>query len=130
VVQAPSVVDEDRRQLHRDLVSIATLLTAGAQSIKVTDTAVEVIGTQAGIVVNPATAVALVIEAPSIVAAGTAFTITVIALDPYGNIDTSYQGSTTDPDSGVALPADYAFTADDAGVHAFASDVTLLTLGD
>ena len=59
------------------------------------------------------------------------------ALDPSGNIDTSYQGtvtfSTTDPDSGVVLPAEYTFTTGDggdSGVHAFLGGVTLVTVGD
>jgi hypothetical protein len=112
----------------------ATLLTAGAQSVAVTDTVGEVIGTKAAMVVNPATAVALVIQAPLSVTAGTAFTITVIAVDAYGNIETNYQGTvtflTSDPDSGVVLPADYTFTPDDGGVHAFADGVTLVTMGD
>jgi hypothetical protein len=45
--------------------------------------------------------------------------MTITALDSYGNIDTAYQGtvtfSTTDPDSGVVLPADYTFTTGDGG---------------
>jgi hypothetical protein len=41
--------------------------------------------------------------------------------------------STTDPDSGVVLPADYTFTTDvggDNGVHSFSGAVTLVTAGD
>jgi sugar lactone lactonase YvrE len=77
-----------------------------------------------------------VTAAPTAVS-GTPFDITVTALDPSGNIDTSYQGtvtfSTTDPDSGVVLPADYTFTigvGSDNGVHIFTSGVSLVTLGD
>jgi hypothetical protein len=41
--------------------------------------------------------------------------------------------STTDPDSGVVLPADYTFTTGvggDNGVHSFSGGVTLVTVGD
>jgi len=38
--------------------------------------------------------------------------------------------STSDPDSGVVLPADSTFTADDQGVHTFAADFTLVTPGN
>jgi virginiamycin B lyase len=66
---------------------------------------------------------------------GTPFDITLTALGSWGNIDTGYQGtvtfSSTDPDSGVALPADYTFTTSvggDYGVHTLT--VTLITVGD
>jgi hypothetical protein len=68
---------------------------------------------------------------------GTAIDITITALDPNGNMDPAYQGtvtfSTTDPDSGVVLPADYTFTTGDGGdngVHTFSGGVTLNTLGN
>jgi streptogramin lyase len=66
---------------------------------------------------------------------GTPFDITLTALGSWGNIDTGYQGtvtfSSTDPDSGVGLPADYWFTTGvggDYGIHTLT--VTLLTVGD
>jgi hypothetical protein len=111
--------------------------TAGAPSIKVTDTAGEVIGAQAGLVVSPAAADHFLITAAPTAVSGAAFDVTITALDPSGNIDTSYQGtvtfSTTDPDSGVVLPADYTFTigvGSDNGVHTFPGGGTLVTLGD
>jgi hypothetical protein len=74
--------------------------------------------------------------APTAVA-GTPFDVTVTALEAYGKIDTTYQGTvtftTTDPDSGVVLPADYTFTTGDGGdngVHTFPGGVTLATVGD
>jgi hypothetical protein len=77
------------------------------------------------------------ITAPATAVSGTPFDITVTALDPAGNIETTYQGtvtfSTTDPDSGVVLPADFTFTTGDGGdngVHTFSGGVTLVTLGD
>jgi len=64
--------------------------------------------------------------------------VTVTAVDPYGQVAVGYSGtvtfSTTDPDPGVVLPADYTFTADDAGQHTFTDtglgETTLRTLGD
>jgi adhesin/invasin len=38
--------------------------------------------------------------------------------------------STSDTDPGIVLPADYTFTAADAGVHTFPGGATLITSGD
>jgi hypothetical protein len=82
----------------------------------------------------PGTAALFAVAAPASVPSGTAFDITVTALDPYGNPAVSYQGtltfSTSDTDPGIVLPADYTFTAADAGVHTFSGEVTLSTPGD
>ena len=61
--------------------------------------------------------------------AGSAATLTVTARDAGGNIATGYLGTThfTSSDAGATLPADYPFSAGDAGVHAF--PVTLNTVG-
>jgi hypothetical protein len=81
----------------------------------------------------PGTAAFFAIAAPASASAGTPFDITVTALDPYGNTAVNYQGtvtfSTTDTDPGIVLPADYTFTAADAGVHNFTGGVTLSTPG-
>ncbi len=84
-----------------------------------------------------ATTAAFQVTAPAKVFAGTPFTITVAAVDDQGNVVTGYTGTvhftTTDPDPGVVLPADYTFTAADAGVHTFndtgLGETTLLTRG-
>ena len=111
--------------------------TAGAQSIQVTDPAGEVIGARVGSMVDPARADHFLITATPTAISGTPFDITVTALDPYGNIDTNYQGTvtftTTDADFGVLLPGDYTFTTGvggDNGVHTFPGGVTLVTVGD
>jgi streptogramin lyase len=77
------------------------------------------------------------ITAASTADPSTPFDIMVTALDAYGNIDTNYQGtvtfSTTDPDSGVMLPADYTFTSaigGDNGMHTFTGGLTLATAGN
>jgi hypothetical protein len=83
--------------------------------------------------VGPAVANHLRVVASADPTAGAPFDVTVTALDPFNNVATSYLGtarlSTNDPAAGVTLPADYTFTAGDAGVHTFTGGVTLLTAG-
>ena len=84
-----------------------------------------------------ASAAAFVLSAPAEVTAGVPFDLTVTAVDPLGQLAAGYTGtvtlSVTDPDPGVVLPADYTFTVDDAGVHAFTDnglgETTLITPG-
>ena len=66
---------------------------------------------------------------PSPVQAGVAGNFTVTALDEFGNVATGYRGTIhfTSSDSQAVLPADYTFTAADAGVHTFSA--TLNTTG-
>ena len=72
----------------------ATPRTAGAQSLTATDTSNPAItGSQAGITVKPAAASELSVSAPSVATAGTAFSVTVTALDPYGNTAIGYRGT-------------------------------------
>jgi hypothetical protein len=53
--------------------------------------------------------------------AGTAVTLTVTMLDPYGNVASGYRGSVhfTSGDAQAVLPTNYTFTAADQGVHTF-----------
>jgi predicted outer membrane repeat protein len=84
-----------------------------------------------------ASATAFILTAPAKVRPGVPFDLTVTAVDPFGQLAIGYRGivsfSTTDPDPGVVLPADYTFTADDAGVHTFTDtglgETTLFTHG-
>jgi WD40 repeat protein len=108
----------------------ATLDTAGAQSLTATDTADTALsGSQSGITVSPAAASVLVLSAPSTVSAGVPFTLTVTLLDAYGNVATGYAGTVhfSSSDALAGLPADYTFTAADAGTHSFSA--TLWTVG-
>jgi glucose/arabinose dehydrogenase len=83
-------------------------------------------------------ATSLQVDAPASVPAGTPFDITVTARNAAGHVAPGYTGtvtfSTTDTGPGVVLPADYTFTANDAGVHTFTDtglgETTLVTLGD
>jgi hypothetical protein len=109
-----------------------TLYNAGSWSVTATDTATGITGS-AKVRVTPASAIQFGVIAPASVAANAPFDVTVIALDPYGNVDTNYQGtitfSTTDPGPGVVLPANYPFTVADAGMHTFPRSVILITPG-
>jgi hypothetical protein len=111
----------------------ATLFTAGTWDVTATDSASGISGSD-NVAVMAAPAVAFVILAPSSVASGVAFDMTVMAVDPYGNIDTNYTGTvtftTTDPDQGVVLPGSYTFSTSDSGVHTFGAAVSLVTVGD
>ena len=98
-----------------------TLKTAGSQSITATDTATgSIAGSESGILVVAAAATHFSISGPSSVRSGTSFSLTVTALDAYGN-STSYAGTVhfSDSVSGATLPRNYTFTATDAGVHSF-----------
>jgi hypothetical protein len=63
------------------------------------------------------------------ITAGTQGTVTVTAEDASGNTATDYRGTVhlTSSDTQAGLPANYAFTAADNGVHTF--NVTLTTAG-
>ena len=108
-----------------------TLKTAGTQSITATDTATSTItGSETGIAVTAAAAQSLKVTGfPTTDTAGTASNVTVTAYDAYGNIATGYTGTVhfTSSDSQAALPANYTFTAANAGTHTFT--VTLKTAG-
>src|SRR5205807_8345612 len=67
---------------------------------------------------------------PSPATAGTPGGVTVQAVDQSGNPLTGYTGTVhfTSSDPQAVLPADYTFTAADAGVHIF-SNVVLKTAG-
>ncbi|MFN8473344.1 MAG: choice-of-anchor Q domain-containing protein [Anaerolineae bacterium] len=71
------------------------------------------------------------VSAPSSATQGSAFSVTVTAQDPNGVTVSAYRGTVhfTSSDGAAVLPADYAFTAADAGAHTFTLGVTLNTLG-
>jgi uncharacterized repeat protein (TIGR03803 family) len=103
----------------------ATLNTPGTQALTATDTATgSITGSQTGITVDPAglpPATFGVSGFPSSTTAGASGTITVTARDANGNVASSYRGTVhfTSSDVQAGLPADYAFTNTDQGVHTF-----------
>jgi hypothetical protein len=100
----------------------ATLKTSGTQSITATDkTSASLTAADTGITVNPAAAGKFIITAPASITSGLAFSLTVKVEDAYGNVVTGYTGTVhfSSTDGSATLPADYKFTAADAGVHTF-----------
>src|SRR5208337_3226645 len=97
-----------------------TLKTAGTQSVTATDTVTtSIAGTETGIAVTPASATHFTVTGLTGGAgvfnsgtAGTGWTLTVTAEDPYGNTDPSYTGTVhfTSSDPLAVLPADSKLT--------------------
>jgi hypothetical protein len=119
------------------LTGMTALYTAGTWDVTVSDTvAIGATGSAfVNVVAAPATGFAIAV--PNSVSSGVPFSITVSAVDPYGNVDTNYVTdpsgvvtfyTTTDFDPGVMLPADYQFTSADAGMVTF-SGVVYITPG-
>jgi hypothetical protein len=85
-----------------------------------------------------ASASAFLVNVPDTVQSGVPFDVIVTAVDPFNQVAVGYTGTvtftTSDPDPGVVLPADYTFTLDDGGVHTFTDtglgETTLITPGD
>ncbi len=78
---------------------------------------------------SPTVVAQFVISAPSATTAGSPFSITVTAANSLGNPVAGYTGtiSFSSSDLNAVLPANYPFTATDAGVHTF--NITLETAG-
>ncbi|MFD0894868.1 DUF11 domain-containing protein [Luteolibacter ambystomatis] len=105
----------------------ATLRTAGSRTITATDTVTgSITGTSASITVNPAAATHYAVSAPGSATAGTAFNVTVTALDQFNNTATGYAGTVhfTSSDAQAVLPANSTLTS---GVGTFSA--TLKTAG-
>ncbi|HMC71684.1 MAG TPA: VCBS repeat-containing protein, partial [Mycobacteriales bacterium] len=101
-----------------------TLVTAGVRTIMVTDPPVTGPNGSTPVAVHAAAASQLFISAPTSVTAGTPFSATVTAKDPYNNIATGFTGTVHFASSGnSALPADYTFVPGDLGIHKFTSPI-------
>ena len=71
----------------------ATLITAGSQTITVTDTVTpSITGTSGTVAVAPAAVTHFGVGTPSVITAGTAFNVTVTARDQFNNLVSSYNG--------------------------------------
>ena len=104
-----------------------TLKTAGSDSITATDTVLSgIAGTESGLVVTPDAATHFTVTGGSSETAGGVETLTVTALDPYGNVATGYTGTVhiTSSDEQAVLPPNATLTS---GVGTF--PVTLKTAG-
>jgi uncharacterized delta-60 repeat protein len=110
----------------------AILKTLGFQSLTATDTATPgITGGDANIAVNVAGATHFSISVPATVTHGVDFTLTVTALDAYGNVVTGYNDTVhfSSTVAGDILPADYTFQAADAGVRTFTNKTKLKKRG-
>lgn len=109
----------------------ANFKTAGIQALSVDDYAGNMLGYLDYITVRPGKAASISITGlPSSVTSGVASNATVTVHDKFGNVVTGYTGMVhfVSNDKAATLPADYTFTAADAGVHNFA--ITLTTTGN
>jgi hypothetical protein len=107
------------------------LTRAGTMTIAATDTSTATLTGHASIVVHAGPATHLAVAGASTTVAGTPITVTVRALDAYGNVAPTYRGTIhfTTTDLLASIPPDYAFAAADHGKHTFANGVTLKTAG-
>ncbi len=120
-----------RRRRRRAHLHRLTLKTVGSQTVTATDTVTASINGSATVTVAaPAPATHLAISAPASVGGGTPFSVTVTAPSASNGTATGYTGTVhfTSSDGQAVLPADYTFTAGDAGVHTF-TGVVLKTYG-
>src|SRR5439155_24946 len=101
----------------------AILRSAGSQSLSAMDTVDSSLsGSQVGIIVNPAATNHLVLrQFPSKTTAGVSQSFRVTAQDAFGNTTPGYTDTVTfsSSDGQAVLPANYTFSATDAGVHTF-----------
>jgi hypothetical protein len=103
------------------------LRRAGTLTVTGTDSGNDSINGGFTLVVSAAAADHIQITLLGSASAGTPFNLVVTIVDAYGNTVTDYAGTvhfTTD-DPQAMLPADYTFTAADAGSHTFVGEVTL-----
>src|SRR5262249_16531731 len=108
-----------------------TLTTAGTRSLAVADTVTGTVNGAATVTVVPGAVTHFSVSGPVSATAGGAFSVTVLALDQYGNRATGFRGTVhfSSSDPLTLLPANYSFTAGDNGTHTFTNGVTLKTAG-
>src|SRR5262249_9703512 len=107
-----------------------TLKRAGRQTVTIVDKVTASLSGTAVVTVAAAAASSLSASGyPSPTTAGNVGNLTVTALDAYGHTAAGYSGTVhvTSSDSQAVLPANYTFTAADAGKHVFS--ITLKTTG-
>jgi hypothetical protein len=103
---------------------------AGHRLIQVTDSVETGAEGQLRIDVAPGAATHFRVKAPKTTSPGAPFSVTVTALDAFGNTATGFLDTVhfRSSDPAATLPMNYTFTSGDAGVHTF-SGVALQTVG-
>ena len=106
-----------------------TLKTSGSQKVTATDSVSAAFTGSQTVTVSPGPAGSFALSSLAAVTAGAPQSITLTVRDAFNNVATGYRGTVhfTSSDPQAALPANYAFTAADAGSHVFG--VTLKTAG-
>jgi subtilase family serine protease len=107
-----------------------TLKRAGSQTVTVTDVTTGTLMATVSITVSPAAANHFSVAAPATITAGSTFSLTVTAQDPFNNTVSTYNGSVSffSSDPKAVLPASYTFISADSGAHTF-TGVLLETAG-
>jgi hypothetical protein len=122
---AGRVLPADARLTGGQRTFSATLLKAGPQTITAADTVTASIGGRVSVTVTPAAAAAITVQTPGAAGMGQAFQVSVTVKDRFGNVATGYTGTvhfaTTDGSPFVNLPANYRFSAADAGIRTFSA---------
>src|SRR5262249_34105484 len=110
-----------------------TLVTAGSHTLTVADTDMPTLTRTVTVSVTPGAADHFTLSMPVWATPGPPSDVPVTARDPSGNVVTGFLGTvaflSSAPAPGVMIPAEYTFTAGDAGVHTF-SGFVLVSLGD
>lgn len=114
--------DEDDAGAHAFSV---TLRTAGTRTLAVRDTVATSATGSLSVAVAGGTAATFTVGAAATSVAGATVAVTVTAKDASGNVATGFRGTVhlTSSDDAATLPADWAFTAGEAGRHVFATPV-------
>jgi hypothetical protein len=96
---------------------------AGNRAIVATDLSAPGSAGSATVKVNAGVVTQFGITAPKTATAGTAFNITLMAEDAFGNVVSGYQGTVTftSSDGSAVLPGNYTFVAGDHGKHTFSA---------
>jgi hypothetical protein len=97
-----------------------TFRTEGQQTLTASDTSPSAFTANATVQVS-APAASITIDTPATATSGIPLSATVTVHNADSSIDTGYSGTIhlSSSDSAASLPADYTFTAADAGVHTF-----------
>jgi hypothetical protein len=115
-------------------------LLAGSPALNVGDPSQLGVADQRGVIrsggvnigANQASASTFVLIAPEAIQAGVPFSLSVTAVDQFGQVAFGYTGTVHfgGADGQATLPSNYPFTLDDGGVHVFSNGVTLKTAGN
>jgi hypothetical protein len=95
--------------------------TVGTHTIMAFDTTAGFLTGSATVLATQSGVASFRVVAPAAVQSGSAFTVTVTALDAFNNPVPGYTGTVhfSSSDGAATLPADFTFTAADGGIHTF-----------